>query len=454
MNKTVVIWMAIAALLAMRSFVRPSYAVGLYMLTFFAAPKFWWWGDVIEDYRWNLFAGVLLLVTIVATQKNDDTTPSERPLASTAVPILVFMAVNVVLVHLLLAVNPASSFGWLIIRLKFLLLFFLLQYSVRDQKDFRIIAMSVALGMGYIGWEATINERGSFSGGRLEGVGAAGVQSSNQLASLLITGLPIAVTLLFTTTSNWMKATVLVACGLAFNVVLMCNSRGAFLGVLIAGFVFLLMTSGPARKRSMGIAAVALVGTFLLLGDPEILTRFGTTFTSGAERDNSATSRIVFWTAASEMLVDFPLGSGGNSFSEGRGWRYMGRADAGDTRAIHNGFITEAVDWGIQGLALMLLFLLAIWRTTRRGRKMALQSGDVNAMMICACLAASLAAWAVSSVFGDYLNDEWGFWTAGLAYAFLRVHTFAPSIQTEPAAMVAVHSRRPLSTLAPRSSAR
>jgi hypothetical protein len=34
-------------------------------------------------------------------------------------------------------------------------------------------------------------------------------------------------------------------------------------------------------------------------------------------------------------------------------------------------------------------------------------------------------AWMVSSIFGDYLNDEWGFWTAGMVYAYYRVHSLA-----------------------------
>ena len=65
MNKTVLVWMGIAALLSARSFVRPSYAVGFYMLSFFAAPAFWWWGDVIEGYRWNFYAGILLFGTLL-----------------------------------------------------------------------------------------------------------------------------------------------------------------------------------------------------------------------------------------------------------------------------------------------------------------------------------------------------------------------------------------------------
>ena len=436
MNKMLLVWMAIAGLLTLRSFQRPSYAVGLYMLTFFAHPFFWWWGNAIEGYRWNFFAGVLLLGTLALTQSRARLF-TQGVLSTNAARIVLFMALNVLLVHALLAVNDDSSLGWVTNRLKFILLFVMLQYSIRDQQDFRIVAMSIALGMGYIGYEATINERGSFSGGRLEGIGAAGVTSSNQLASLLITGLPLATSLLFTSTTRATKAVTIICCALAFNVVLMCNSRGAFLGVLMAGVVFLVMASGPARKQSKRIIALAMVGTFLLMGDPEILQRFLTTFSGDTERDTSAQSRIEFWTSASRMLRDYPLGSGGNSFSEGRGWRYMpgmtGRSaggnpnQVGNTRAIHNGFLTEATDWGVQGFAIMLLFLWAVWQTTWKGRKLALFSNDANGMMVFGCMAASLVAWMVSSVFGDYLNDEWGFWAAGLSYAYLRLYTLEPA---------------------------
>ena len=426
MSLTLVVWCVILLALTVKSLGRPSYAIGVYMLTFFAHPLFWWWGDPLEGYRWNFFAGLLLLGTLILTYRRA-AKGQDHPLSTNAVRILALMAANVVLVHLVLAVNPESSVGWLTNRLKFILLFFLMQYAIKDEKDYTIVGMSIALGMGYIGYEATINERGSFSGGRLEGVGAAGVTSSNQLASLLITGLPLATTVLFTAVSRWTKGIVILFGALSFNVVLMCNSRGAFLGVLAAGVVFLFMSSGPARKHSNRLAALALVGTFVLLGDPAILERFMTTFTGQTEQDRSAQNRIVFWTAASGMVRDYPLGSGGNSFSEGRGWAYMpnARTIPGDTRAIHNGFLTEATDWGVQGFLIMMGFLWAVWRNCMKGRRIARSAGDIKAMMVFACINAGLIAWMVSSVFGDYLDQEWGFWLAAMSYSYLRVHGLA-----------------------------
>ena len=450
MSLTLAAWCVLLTFLVLKSMGRASYAIGVYMLTFFAHPQYWWWGDPLEGFRWNFLAGFLLLGALLLSRTRLETT-GERPFATTAVTILAFMALNAILVHVLFAANPVSSLQWLTARLKFILLFFLMQYAIKDEEDYRIVVLSIALGMFYIGYETTVNERGSFSGGRLEGVGAAGVTSSNQLASLFITGLPIAVTLLFTGLTTRMKAGVLIGCGLAFNVVLMCNSRGAFLGLILGGFAFLMMATGPARKHSRRIMGLAAVATFLLLGDPEITQRFLAMFTTEVQQDRSAQGRIQFWTAAREMITDYPLGSGGNSFSEGRGWRYLNRratlADEADvvrdSRAIHNGFLTETADWGLQGLAFMLLFLAAIWRTLRRGRRLALSRGDGKAIMVFACFATSLVAWMVSSFFGDYLNDEWGFWMAALAYAYLRVRMFAPATAAVSAAEVPRTSLNP-----------
>jgi hypothetical protein len=100
-----------------------------------------------------------------------------------------------------------------------------------------------------------------------------------------------------------------------------------------------------------------------------------------------------------------------------------------ETRAIHNGFLTEATDWGVQGFVLMFLFLSAVWRASLRGRRLALDTGDAHAVMVFACMAAGLLAWMVSSVFGDYLNQEWGFWVAAMAYSYLRVHTAAVTVR-------------------------
>lgn len=424
MSATTLAWLAALAILFVSSFKRASYAVALYMVTFLVSPEIWWWGDELPRLRWNFYAGLTVLLAVLLARTRSEW-KGTSPFSTPAVPVVVFIMINAALVHVFLAANPVSSLEWLTLRYKFILLFFLIQLAIDDETDFRIVLASVTIAMAYIGYEATINERGHFSGGRLEGIGAAGVTSSNQLASLLLTGLPLTTALLLFQKRLWTKVVIVACAALTFNVVLFCNSRGAFLGLLLGGAVFLCLARGPARKTARRVSVLAVLGVFLLLNDPEITDRFMTTFAGSEERDTSAQSRIVFWSAALRMVRDYPLGTGGNGFSEGYGYRYLGGSAELGTRAVHNGYVTEIASWGIQGFVLFMMFLGSVWRMILKGRRAASQRGDAIGVLVFACLAAALAAWMVTGVFGDYMDDEWGFWVAALTFAYSRLQAVA-----------------------------
>ena len=65
MSLTVSVWLALFVILVLLSLRRPAWGVGLYMMTFFACPAYWWWGSAIEGYRWNLYGGIVLLAAIL-----------------------------------------------------------------------------------------------------------------------------------------------------------------------------------------------------------------------------------------------------------------------------------------------------------------------------------------------------------------------------------------------------
>src|SRR6185369_13621126 len=189
----------------------------------------------------------------------------------------------------------------------------LLSAAIKDRDDFNRTVAAIALGAAYIGWEVTVNKRGDFSGSRLEGVGAPAASTANSLANLMLIALPLAGSLLLRRSWKWRVVSV-IAAPLILNVLLLCNSRGAFLGLIGTGAAFFVAARGETRKRaaqSLGIACVAL---YLLLGDPRIFERYTTTFTGSEQRDSSAASRILFWEAGLRLLNDHPLGAGGGAF--------------------------------------------------------------------------------------------------------------------------------------------
>ncbi len=422
---TLYIWLMGFLLLSGLLFLRSVWGVALYMLTFFAFPGMWWWGESLSDYRWNLYGGVGLLI---ATLFSGDlvSLPSRCVgITNTMLKISLAIIVNATIVHFLLSYRPdlgAESYQFV---LKFVLLEVLIASTIRTREDLRLALLILVLAAGYIGFEVTINDRGDIHGGRLEGVGAPGATSANELASLIITVIPLAGVLALAGSI----APRLLAMGVSamlLNVVVSCNSRGAFLGGIAAGALTFFMVPAKIRSRLMLLLVLGLAGFFALAGE-QILARFATTFASAENRDASAASRLIYWQAGLSVISDHPLGAGGSGFKKVYGQIYLERIldkDLGE-KAIHNGYINEACEWGIQGLLLHMLLIgcafSAIW-----SRVHLFTQDDEGQMALLGCgIIAGLVAFLGTCMFGDRLDNEWGYWMCGLAIAYCNLPQLA-----------------------------
>jgi O-antigen ligase len=438
MNLTAGVWGLIAGVLVLLAVRRPAWAAAFYMQTFFAAPQLWWWGSDVPDLRYALWAGVIFLVSVLL----HTTTRSAGDVGRRFTVVhyaAIAMVVNAAIVHVLFAASPTFSLNQYVEMLKFTLLFFLLWSGIQNKGDLRIVLVAIALGAGYIGYEVTINDRGDFRGSRLEGVGAPGADSSNGLACLLLTVLPL-IGALLADSKRREKLLVLVTAPLVLNVVLLCNSRGAFLGLLGAAVAFVAMARGATRKRAIRTLLIGGVALYFLLGDPEIFDRFKTTFVGDQERDRSAASRLEFWQAGLLMLGDHPLGAGGGGFKEAYGRNYISRVIGGEAvdRSLHNGYLTEATDWGVQGLFLKLLFLggaaVAAYKTSKSCRI----RGDSEGALVGISIIVAAAGFAVTTMFGSFLNNEWAYWVAALLVRYSELYCEELSAAGTPASTTEV----------------
>ena len=107
MSLTATVWVGLFAALAILSLGRPVWAVSLYLLTFFAAPHLWWWGDEIPAARYALWTGVVLLlaVPLYLAQAREETGRRFTVVHGAAI----VMALNATLVHFALASHPEIS---------------------------------------------------------------------------------------------------------------------------------------------------------------------------------------------------------------------------------------------------------------------------------------------------------------------------------------------------------
>lgn len=429
MSATATAWVIIAGALCVGSISRPAWAVALYMLTFFAAPQLWWWGDELPPVRYALVAGFILLASVAlhATRASTRGEGVTRLVALAAIA----MVVNATAVHFLFASDAVISLDGYVELLKYVMLYFLLKAAIHDRRDLHLVLVSLALGSAYIGYEIWWNERGDFKAGRLEGVGAPGADTANALASMLLLVLPL-IGSLFIDGKRWQKLLVIAAAPLALNVVILCNSRGAFVGLIGAGLVFLFLAKGPTRRKAVRVLGLGALALYLLLGDPEILERFSTTFVGAEERDKSAASRIEFWKAGIAMLQDYPLGAGGGSFKYVHGTKYLKEVgSAQSARSIHNGYLTEATDWGIQGLVLKLLFLGAAIAAAHRTAARCRAADRLDDALVGVSFIVAIAGFLIICMFGSYLGSEWAYWIAAFLVRYSQLYA-AP--ETEAAA--------------------
>ena len=420
MSVTAAAWALLATTLVLFSIKRPVYAVAFYMMTFFAAPHLWWWGDDLPTLRYAGIAGLVLLGTVLLHWSQQE---GQGHRFTTVHKALIAIVVNATFVQFVVASRPDVTLEDYIELLKLSLLVFIVWRAIQDRHDLRIAMMSIAFGATYLGYEIWWNERGYFDGGRLEGVGAPGAISSNSLANLMLLSLPL-IGSLWIEGSRYHKVTALIAGPLTLNVILLCNSRGGFLGLLGSAVSFVMVSRGPMRKRAVKTLALGGLALFLLLGDARILERFSTTFVGSEERDNSAASRLEFWQAGLMMLSDYPLGDGGGSFKYVHGGRYLAQVSNGGAvdRSLHNGYLSEATDWGVQGLILRLLFLGSALVMAYRTSKVCRLEGRINDALMGICVIVAAAGYMIHCMFGSFISNEWGYWIVPLLIRYAELY--------------------------------
>jgi len=376
----------------------------------------WWWGKPVENIRWNLYSGIILLASVLFHWIQGRTAKSSSRLTSWILVVGILIFLNATVVHFVLAPNIEVSDRryWLLV--KFVVLFLLIVYSARSRFDLRIILLSIIIGAAYIGYETSWNQRGNIKGNRLESIGASSASTANDLANLMVTILPMTGAF-FLAGNKWERAAMVVSAPLILNVILLCNSRGAFLGCFAVCITILFNTPPQIRIKIIKLLCLGFIALWILLGDPKILQRFETTFNSAEMRDHSASSRLDYWKAGLMVIADHPIGSGGDGFSRVHGPKYIKYVDGEDfqRRSVHNGFINEACEWGLQGFVLRLLFLIGPLFLLRNSAKIYSKHHDHFATVLSVTMMASIIGFSVQSTFGDFLDNEWSYWIVAIS---------------------------------------
>jgi O-antigen ligase len=215
------------------------------------------------------------------------------------------------------------------------------------------------------------------------------------------------------------------------NLFILCNSRGATLGLIVGAFAALLLARSGHRFRML-CAIPLVIAAFLFLADPEFISRQQTT--ADYQEQGTAIERMASWRGGLDLIRDHPLGAGGDGY-ELLSPKYIPDIVAshdGAMRAPHNTFVLVTAEWGVLGLFMYLGLMASTLLMLQRVRR--LSTPDDGMFYRALALQVGLIATLTASTFADRLYGESVYWMCGLAVALYRVqhHQQHQSVAEEP----------------------
>jgi hypothetical protein len=263
----------------------PIFPLVAYLTFYYMPPHVNWWGRFLPDLRYSLIAAFVLGLSVILRGRSVEPLKEEK---NPALPWLLLMGANTIVVTAW-ALDQARSWLWTTAFLKLILIYSLIPAAVRGPVYFDTFAAVHVAGATFWGYKAWDDPQRS--AGRLEEVGGPDTQNDNLAAAHLLTVMPFAALLVLTGRRKIPRAAAAVASGFIVNVFILCNSRGATLGLIGGGLASVFLAGKGRRKNLVTVGAVGLVA-LLMLADPELSARRAepTGDVAGRLRDGSGPS--------------------------------------------------------------------------------------------------------------------------------------------------------------------
>jgi len=345
----------------------PHLGIFGYLADYCLNPADQWWGRPFSHMgiRFSFTLALATMAGMVLQRKKLQF--GERVFYQQEIFLLAFLA----LVWLVFFLAPATigrygSTDHPTVKLTKIFIFSLMMtHVVTDLKKLKglfAILASASLLLGIKAWSVPYSH---FARGRLEGIGGADFSEANFFAAFMAAMLPL-IGIMFLR-SRWPGKLYYAACG-AFtaNAVVLCRSRGAFLGLVVGAIAAFAYVPRKYRKHLIVLVFAGIVGV-IYLSDDFFIQRIMTISTEQSEMDESSSSRIRLWKAGLQMVASQPLGIGPGNWYQTIS-RYIPEYEGKDS---HSTYVKCLAEMGVIGMAVFLLLLLQAYLNLRRVYKAA-----------------------------------------------------------------------------------
>ncbi|RPI57466.1 MAG: hypothetical protein EHM55_01675 [Acidobacteria bacterium] len=422
MSKTALTWAIGLVTGTVLSFRDPIFGLLAYLWEYYNHPPLRWWGDELPDLRWSF---LIASIFFAAYSFHGKTIFRREIFRHGSTRWLVALLGIATMVTVFLAIDPARSRGYVVDIAKLTLLFCLIIGVVTDMSKYRLVTAALVLGALSWGWDAYSNPH--FDSGRLVAIGGPDSFNDNEAAAHVIPALPF-LALFFWQGNRWQRILAIVAAPFIVNMLILCNSRGATVGVAVALLAGLLLMNWRLRLR-LALVAVVAVPLVLALVDQRFIDRQLTLVQfmeeglegQATQNDGAANERVLSWKGGLRLIGDRPLGVGGGGYDllSPVYAPEVVEAHEGELRAVHNTYLWAAADWGVGGLVALLGFIGSALLTLHRIRR---QAANEEMKLESLALEIALIAFLGAAVFINRMYAEILYWLVALAASLANIH--------------------------------
>ena len=295
------------------------------------------------------------------------------------------------------AINPFVAEPVASAMAKIFLMFFVGVSLLDSPRRLKVLLWVFILSQGYLTYDLNVSYF-------LSGVNVIlmndgfGSLNNNTFALSLLPGIGIALMTSIFETRPLLRGLALFSALSSVHVVLLSESRGAYLGILAMGAIA--AYSVPKTFKTLFLFSLVVLLVALLAGE-SVRQEFSTIFAD--ELDDSASYRYDTWSASFRAMLDHPfLGVGPQNFLV-----VSDQYGLDKNRAAHNLYLQTGADTGVTGLFLLVTFYLLLLR--RLAKIMSWKVGETSQIDP---TIAGVAAGVFSGLIG-YLTHS--FFSAGVA---------------------------------------
>lgn len=388
------------------------WAFYIYQLVYFLNPDHRWWGGSLPAISYSFITVVFMFAGLMLRYKQTSHIKySELPMSKWILGVLaayVFMQ--------FFALSPDSHKQALIEFSKLIIIVGMAYKLINTEKTLDMALWAYILGATYIGYEAT--SMGRNRGDRLEGIGTIDAPDSNGTAAVLVPSLIFLLYYVWLGKNKYIKALAVLCGALIANGIVLFNSRGAFLAVVIGASVFVsYMLFSKFQRASQRATAIFLVvaglGGALYVTDDLFWERMETLQNvDDDEGDAGGAHRVAFWMASFDILADHPLGVGARGYNKVSA-RYLDPSltDGGKARkSVHSTWFQGLTEIGWQGFILFSGLLYSCYRLSKKTKQHLVEAEKSDEYFKVVAIETALLSFLIAATFINLFRSQLLYW--------------------------------------------